>query len=172
MPSATQDCRELLIERDECYAHDHRPEAAWEEIIAKEFHEAHSDVWSERVKRQYESAQRLVRVFRWLHRSRTHTSTLERQFYEHAERWKTETQHWSSLAKIIAHPSYLRIIGLANRSTHREIVRLLLIELQNEPDHWFEALTAITGQNPVQQEQDFDEAVSAWVTWGREEGLI
>jgi hypothetical protein len=73
---------------------------------------------------------------------------------------------------MVAHPSYLRIIGLANQATHRKLVRLLLLELKNEPDHWFDALTAITGVNPVQPEDEFDEAVDAWLTWGREKGLI
>jgi hypothetical protein len=44
--------------------------------------------------------------------------------------------------------------------------------MQAEPDYRFAALTAITGENPVKPEHDFDEAVNAWVGWGRERGII
>ncbi len=73
---------------------------------------------------------------------------------------------------MIAHPSYLRIIGLSNLSTRNDVERLLLLELQDEPDHWFAALTAITGEDPVSPEHDFDEAVAAWIEWGRHNGVI
>jgi hypothetical protein len=97
---------------------------------------------------------------------------LESSFREQAERWKSDTQHWSSVSKMLAHPSYLRIIGLARLSTGNEIERLLLNELKTEPDYWFDALTAITGENPVQPANDFDESVNAWLEWGREKGII
>jgi hypothetical protein len=73
---------------------------------------------------------------------------------------------------MISHPSYLRIIGLARQSTGYEIERLLLQELASEPDHWFEALTAITGENPVEPKDDFDAAVDAWIAWGRQKGIL
>jgi len=47
-----------------------------------------------------------------------------------------------------------------------------LLEIQEEPDHWFAALTAITGEGPVQPQHDFDEAVEAWLEWGRQKGII
>lgn len=93
-------------------------------------------------------------------------------FYEEATRWKDDTMHWSSVTKMLAHPSYLRIIGLGREFRRGEIERLILRELENEPDHWFEALVAITGENPVGQEDDFDAAVNAWLAWGRQKGLL
>lgn len=105
--------------------------------------------------------------------SATHSNeTLARSFHEQAERWKKETQHWSSVSKMLAHPSYLRIIGLARLSTGTEIERLLLEELRTEPDFWFDALAAITGENPVDPECDFDESVNAWLEWGVRKGII
>src|SRR6266705_1604100 len=95
---------------------------------------------------------------------------LERSFREHMERWKRDTQHWSSVTRMLAHPSYLRIVGLARQSTGNEIERLLLQELETEPDHWFDALAAITGEDPVRPEYDFDESVNAWLDWGRARG--
>lgn len=97
---------------------------------------------------------------------------LERLFREQAERWKRDTQHWSSVTKMLAHPSYLRIVGLARESTGNEIERLLLQELESEPDYWFYALTAVTGEDPVQPQDDFDGAVNAWLAWGRRKGYI
>jgi hypothetical protein len=93
-------------------------------------------------------------------------------FREQVERWKDETGHLSSLTKAISHPSYLRIIGLANESTGHEIERLILHELESEPDHWFAALSAVTGEDPVKPEHDFDDAVAAWLAWGREKDII
>jgi hypothetical protein len=99
---------------------------------------------------------------------------LQRSFREHVGRWKNDTQHWSSVAKMIAHPSYLRIIGLASQSRANEIERWLLQELQAEPDYWFDALTALAGQDedPVQPQDDFDSAVNAWLAWGRRKGFL
>jgi hypothetical protein len=73
---------------------------------------------------------------------------------------------------MIAHPSYLRIIGLANQQNKRELLALLLNELKQEPDHWFAALTAITGREPVRPEDDFDQSVNAWIEWGYREGIL
>ena len=99
-------------------------------------------------------------------------TALARSFREQVERWKDETGHLSSITKALAHPSYLRIIGLARDSAGHEIERLLLRELESDPDHWFAALSAITGEDPVKPEHDFDEAVRAWLEWGREKRII
>jgi hypothetical protein len=93
-------------------------------------------------------------------------------FHSQVSKWKNETGHLSSIVKSLAHPSYLRIIGLSRVSTNHEIERLLLRELESEPDHWFAALSAITGENPVKPEDDFDAAREAWLNWGRERGYI
>jgi hypothetical protein len=97
---------------------------------------------------------------------------LAKSFQEQVKRWKDETGHLSSITRALAHPSYLRIIGLSRHSVDCEIERLLLRELESEPDHWFAALSAITGENPVKPEYDFDEAVNAWLDWGRARGII
>jgi hypothetical protein len=66
---------------------------------------------------------------------------------------------------MLAHPSYLRIVGLARESTGNELERLLLEELKADPDYWFYALAAISGEDPVQPQDDFDGAVNAWLEW-------
>ena len=76
------------------------------------------------------------------------------------------------MTRMLSHRSYLGIIGLAARADRHEVERLLLEELQKEPDHWFEALSAITGEDPVKPEDDFDQAVDAWLEWGRQRRII
>jgi hypothetical protein len=105
-------------------------------------------------------------------RRQSRSLSLAASFNEQVRRWKDETAHLSSEAKAISHPSYLRIIGLAKDSSGHELERLLLHELETEPDLWFAALSAVTGEDPVNSEYDFDESVEAWLRWGREKGIV
>ena len=91
-------------------------------------------------------------------------------FQFHLDIWKRETAHLASLGRMFAHPSYLRIIALASR--HREVLRALLLELQSDPDHWFSALTAITGEDPVMPDSNFDESVDKWIEWGKSRQIL
>src|ERR1700681_3451839 len=76
--------------------------------------------WAVNVRAQYEPAKRAIRLFRWRHRPRLENGAA-RLFYEAAARWKDDTMHWSSLSRIIAHPSHLRIIGLGRDFKQGEI---------------------------------------------------
>lgn len=89
------------------------------------------------------------------------------EFDAQAERWRRETLHVSSLTKMVMHPSYLRIIGMG-----RSVLPRLFAELQVRPDHWLVALNAITGVDPVPPGSSFDEAVNAWLDWGKSQGYI
>src|ERR1700685_2683112 len=115
------------------------------------------------LQRGYDIATHFVEVIAGHHRK--DAQALEVSFHECVKRWKDETGHWSSITKAMSHQSYLRIIGLSRESVDHEIERLLLHELEAEPDHWFAALTAITGEDPVKPEDDFDESVAAWLEW-------
>ena len=66
---------------------------------------------------------------------------LERTFFELANRWRDETALLSSVTRTAMHPAYQRIIGMGPAA-----VPLILRELEQRPDHWFWALTAITGE--------------------------
>ena len=92
---------------------------------------------------------------------------LEREFEHHATIWRNETAFLSSLTEQVLHPSYQRIVGMG-----RQAIPLLLHELEHNPDFWFWALNAITGENPVEEGATFDEGVSAWLEWGKEKGYI
>src|SRR5262249_42316731 len=83
-------------------------------------------------------------------------SLAEKKFQELAQKWRKETKHMSSLTKAILHPAYQRIIGMGPVA-----IKFILRELEERPHHWFWALESITGDNPVQPEDDFDGAVKA-----------
>src|SRR6266542_5554893 len=84
-------------------------------------------------------------------------SWAEKKFQDLAQKWRKETKHISSLTKAILHPAYQRIIGMGPVA-----IKFILRELEERPHHWFWALESITGDNPVQPEDDFDGAVKAW----------
>jgi hypothetical protein len=90
------------------------------------------------------------------------------KFYFLAEAWRREVRLTSSLTEMILHPAYQRIIGMGF-----ECVPFLLRELERRPDHWFWALTAITGVDPVPPEDrgKLRKMADAWLKWGREQGL-
>ena len=83
------------------------------------------------------------------------------------EEWHQETGMMSLVSKIVMHPAYQRIIGMG-----QPVIPLILRELEREPDHWFWALRAITGANPVKPEQQgrLKQMAQAWITWGKEHG--
>ena len=91
----------------------------------------------------------------------------EQRFAELAARWKRERGPHSSSARLAEHPAYQQIIALG-----REVVPLLLRELEREPDHWFRALHTLTGADPVPAESrgNVGEMAAAWIRWGREQG--
>jgi hypothetical protein len=81
--------------------------------------------------------------------------------------WKRETSHISIVSNIVIHPAYQQIIGMGSK-----VIPLILLELSKEPDHWFPALRAITGENPVKQEDKgrIKKMTEAWLDWGRQHG--
>lgn len=93
----------------------------------------------------------------------------QQRFEQLARIWRAETGPSSSASEMAMHPAYQRIIGMG-----REAVPFLLRELEREPDHWFWALKAITGVDPVDagHRGDVEEMARAWLQWGREQGYI
>jgi hypothetical protein len=91
----------------------------------------------------------------------------ELRFHELVAAWKRDRGPHSSSARLAEHPAYQQIIGMGP-----EAVPLLLRELEKEPDHWFRALHALTGANPVppQSSGRVREMAEAWLRWGREQG--
>jgi hypothetical protein len=65
------------------------------------------------------------------------------------------------------HPAYQRIIGMGPPA-----VPLILARLREQAAQWFWALTAITGEDPAEDETTIEGATSAWLEWGRARGLV
>lgn len=95
-------------------------------------------------------------------------ATLERSFHDLARCWREDTETMSSIEDMALHPAYQRIIGMGPA-----VLPLVLRELERTPDHWFWALQAITGADPVQPEQrgDIGRMAAAWLAWARQELL-
>jgi hypothetical protein len=92
---------------------------------------------------------------------------VETTFKHSAERWRNETAAISSVTARAMHPAYQRIIGLGPA-----VIPMILRELRSRPDHWFWALNAITGEQPVAEGANFSDAVATWLAWGNERGLV
>jgi hypothetical protein len=92
---------------------------------------------------------------------------LAAEFRAHAEAWKRQTRHISSIRKMVSHPSYQAVIAMGT-----PVLPLLLAELRDRPDHWLVALHQITGEDPATPESNFSEAIEAWLNWGRDKGYL
>lgn len=91
---------------------------------------------------------------------------LAARFHELAKQWKEERNPYSSCPDEWAMCwSYQRIIGLGPA-----VVPLILSELRADPDYWFWALSALTGEDPVPVEArgQFSEMTKAWLAWGEQ----
>lgn len=96
-------------------------------------------------------------------------AALERQFRALAERWRSETLYLSSTTKIVMNRAYQRIIGMGPR-----VLPLIFRELAREPDHWFWALSVITGDDPVPPADvgDIRKMTEVWLDYGHRHGYL
>ena len=102
--------------------------------------------------------------------STTHVAeSVHGRFQQLKDDWKSKTRHLSNTAQISLVFSYQKIIGMGPA-----VVPLILAEMEKEPDHWFWALEAITGESPVADSDagDVEASARAWVEWGRQKGLL
>ena len=96
----------------------------------------------------------------------TRQTTFEK-FRALLDQWKDDTQYMSSTTSMILHPAYQEIIGMGPI-----VIPLILNELEKSPDHWFAALKALTGVDPVTSSQRgrVRAMAEAWLTWARDHG--
>ncbi len=92
---------------------------------------------------------------------------LEREFRTLVAEWKPAVEIESSATRMAMHPAYQRIIGMGPK-----VVPLLLSELDREPDHWFWALRAVTGEDPIPSglRGNLRKMREAWLAWGKAKG--
>ena len=97
------------------------------------------------------------------------TLSISERFTALATEWRQETGALSSTSQMVLHPNYQQIIGLGHAA-----LPLILAELEREPDHWFWALRAITGIDPVPREDrgNLRRMAAAWIAWGRDSGVV
>lgn len=81
--------------------------------------------------------------------------------------WRTQRGAMSSITEAALCSAYQRIIGMGPSA-----LPFILLELKNEgdePDQWFWALKAITGEDPVREEDrgDFLAMSHAWLAWAQ-----
>jgi hypothetical protein len=93
-------------------------------------------------------------------------------FRELVSQWKQARGAKSSIAEMAMLPAYQRIIGMGPTA-----IPFILAELQSEgnaPDHWFWALAAIAGENPVPAKSrgKLAEMANAWLEWGQRKGYV
>jgi hypothetical protein len=89
---------------------------------------------------------------------------VEEKFHRLADAWQTAVAHHSSSRIRDNHPAYREIIAMG-----QEVVPFLLADLETNCRHWFTALTAIAGADPVPAEDagDIVKMQQAWLRWGR-----
>jgi hypothetical protein len=92
------------------------------------------------------------------------------RFQSLVKKWRNERGAMSSITEMALTPAYQEIIGMGEKA-----IPLILAELKseaNEPDQWFWALKAITGENPVREDDqgDFPKMAQAWLKWAENEG--
>jgi len=110
----------------------------------------------------------------WIRAHRDAVAPVSRQpvwqrFAELAATWREERGTSSSLTDLVLSPSYQRVISLG-----KPVVPYILVELSQRPDHWFWALSMITGVDPIPQEAagNLQEMTKAWIRWGDKVGAV
>ncbi len=94
-------------------------------------------------------------------------AVLKERFRSLVQIWQSETKFCSTAYEMAMHPAYQQIIGMGPVA-----IPLILHELKTEPDHWFWALRAITGEDPMPESAQgcLDKMTDAWLQWGRQHG--
>lgn len=86
----------------------------------------------------------------------------EERFQYLRDAWKEDTWHVASPKKKATHWAYQQIIGGGDKS-----LPFIIDDLKEETDHWFWALRAITGEDPVPEEHRgrMDKMAQDWIEW-------
>jgi hypothetical protein len=105
----------------------------------------------------------------WLTTLTSELGTTEEAFRRLAAQWQAETEFQSSITRIAMHPAYQRIIGMGPVA-----LPLILRDLEATQAPWFWALRAITGTDPVSEDDRgyIDRMVRAWTRWGIRQNII
>lgn len=82
--------------------------------------------------------------------------------------WRPRARRVSVPETVAMLPAYQQMIGLG-----RDAIPLILGRLATDPSsHWFWALEAIAREDPTDSQSTVQEAVDAWLRWGRAKGYV
>ncbi len=89
-------------------------------------------------------------------------SDLETKFMKLKNQWEEETAVLSSITDIAMHFAYQQIIGMGPA-----IIPFIIREMNMNPNLWFWALQAITGEDPVSPENrgNVQKMTNEWIFW-------
>ena len=93
---------------------------------------------------------------------------LSREIFERlADKWLRERPRGIDIAQTTRLPAYQDIIDLGEPA-----VPWILQRMAHNPDHWFVALSTITGVSPVPPASRgrLGEMTAVWLEWGRQQG--
>lgn len=91
----------------------------------------------------------------------------QRLFNSLVKQWYAERGFSSSSSVISSCPAYIRIIEMGEKAL--PLILRKMREEADKPDHWFGALKAITGEDPVNKE-DWGNGLKmarAWFSWAK-----
>jgi hypothetical protein len=95
---------------------------------------------------------------------------VEAIFRKLAERWQKETINFSLAYQKTGHEAYKKIVALG-----WPVVPIILGDLRQKPDLWFDALATITGEDPIIDHPEIYGDVKAmaqrWIDWGKQKRL-
>lgn len=92
---------------------------------------------------------------------------LEVRFHSLVDVWKQSCPPSSSIEQLATHSAYQQIIGMGP-----DALVFVLREMEQSPNHWFWALRAITGENPVQPANrgNLRAMAADWFAWAKLKG--
>jgi hypothetical protein len=92
----------------------------------------------------------------------------ESRFRALVKQWKEAALLLSSITEMATHPAYQQIIGMGPTA-----LPWIFAELRRDPDQWFWALKAITGEDPVPPEDrgNLPRMTQAWLSWAKDHGV-
>jgi hypothetical protein len=93
---------------------------------------------------------------------------LKKRFDLYNSIWKSETIFSSSITEITNNAAYRSIIALG-----QEVIPFIIDDLKVNDNHWFHALEALTGQNPIKENHKGIVLLMKkdWVEWAKENNL-
>ncbi len=97
------------------------------------------------------------------------SESLAPQFRDHAKQWKRDVAYISSSTIRHKNKHYQAIIKLG-----KDVIPLILKELEKGPSDWFFALHRITGEDPISEKDigDFRKMADQWLDWGTRNGYL